>query len=131
MVKKCKRCSETDPDLFYKTHTVYCKECAKAKSREWHTQNKDKPGFKEQRKDQELRWRYGISLQERQELLKLQSYMCDICFNEIDESAHTDHNHKTGKVRGLLCSNCNRALGHFQEDKDILLNAIRYLERHS
>ena len=42
--------------------------------------------------------------------------------------AHIDHNHKTGVIRGVLCRNCNSALGLFQDDTEILEKAIRYLK---
>jgi hypothetical protein len=41
-----------------------------------------------------------------------------------------DHNHETGALRGLLCCDCNQALGKFQDSRDILLKAIRYLDKH-
>ena len=41
---------------------------------------------------------------------------------------HIDHNHKTNKIRGILCGNCNMGLGHFKDNLDVLKNAIKYLE---
>lgn len=126
----CKPCNTEKPLTDFYTGGYYCKECAKAKARERHAKFKDDPTFKRKQKDKELRWRYGITLEQRVSMLEGQGYQCDICFVEIDDRAHTDHDHKTGKVRGILCTNCNRALGHFQEDTDILQAAMDYLERH-
>ena len=80
---------------------------------------------------------YGITIDEYNSLLKKQNYRCAICGGEgflMDSSRHkiklvVDHDHKTGAVRGLLCHNCNRALGLFHDAEDNLLNAVDYLKR--
>jgi len=55
-----------------------------------------------------------------------QKNKCLICDSE--EKLVIDHNHKTGKIRGLLCSNCNCAIGLLKDDSTILESAITYLE---
>jgi hypothetical protein len=76
--------------------------------------------------------RYGITQEQYDELLKNQDYKCRIC--KIDKadnrggSWHTDHDHKTGIVRSLLCSCCNSMLGHAKDDPEILKQAATYLE---
>jgi len=52
---------------------------------------------------------------------------CAICGNKLIK-ANTDHDHKTGEVRGLLCARCNRALGRFADRLDLLEAAVRYLK---
>lgn len=58
--------------------------------------------------------------------------MCDICGNtistKIKKGYHIDHNHVTGKVRGILCAHCNQGLGHFRDNILFLENAINYLK---
>jgi hypothetical protein len=66
------------------------------------------------------------------ELLKKQNYTCAICNNvelrgDVQISLSVDHCHDTLKVRGLLCGNCNRAIGLFKDDPKLLQNAINYL----
>ena len=60
---------------------------------------------------------------------------CAICNCELNSTRYTklavDHCHKTGKLRGLLCTNCNTGLGLFKESKERFESAIRYLEQHS
>ena len=51
---------------------------------------------------------------------------CAICLRQIDDLV-VDHDHTTDAIRGLLCNNCNLAIGHFKEHPDYLLRAIRYL----
>lgn len=55
---------------------------------------------------------------------------CAICENELPEEAskaHVDHCHKTNKIRGILCFNCNVGLGHFKDNPNYLERAINYL----
>lgn len=58
---------------------------------------------------------------------------CQICSCDLTElnirDVHLDHDHKTGKIRGLLCFQCNTGLGHFKDDVDRLQKAIDYLLR--
>jgi hypothetical protein len=75
---------------------------------------------------------YGITVEEYDEMLVTQGGKCAIC--SADEPGgpgrwHVDHDHKTSKVRGLLCARCNRALGGFKDDPVILQSAIDYLRR--
>lgn len=71
-----------------------------------------------------LRYRYELDIADYEEMLKSQNGRCKIC-SQLGKDV--DHDHRTGKVRGLLCGNCNRALGLFREDIGLLIKAIRYL----
>lgn len=84
-----------------------------------------------------LRRHYGIDVRTYNEMLVAQGDCCDICgkaeSNEIKGkvvSLAVDHDHVTGKVRALLCSACNTALGLLNDDTDLLAKAIEYLTRH-
>ena len=72
--------------------------------------------------------RYGINETELNRLLEKQHGLCAICREQPAE--HVDHCHHSGKVRGLLCFNCNGALGRFEDDPEILERAIEYLVAH-
>lgn len=134
--KRCKKCGQVKlRKEYYKDNrrkdgiTAYCKPCKLAKNQEWRNSNPDKY----QKSVSDMRWvakkrRYGISKDDFLEMLYLQNNSCSICKIQIDESAHIDHCHSTGKVRGLLCSNCNKGLGMFKDNIDILKSAIEYLE---
>jgi hypothetical protein len=74
----------------------------------------------------------GITEEDYLRMLVEQNGTCKICKKETPWSRsdkwHVDHCHETGKVRGLLCINCNRGLGLFQDDTGLLKEAIQYLE---
>jgi hypothetical protein len=74
--------------------------------------------------------RHNITQEFFDSLIEEQDNKCAICGTELQAGyrTHIDHNHSTGSVRGLLCSKCNTGLGLFREDKQILLNAVSYLE---
>lgn len=75
---------------------------------------------------------YGINHDVYLEMLAKQNGCCQICGvaeEEHGKRLHVDHNHKTGKVRGLLCSRCNTAIGKFKEDPEVIRKAIQYIER--
>ena len=77
--------------------------------------------------------KYGITLEEYNSILLKQNGKCAICENDKVGRNRTkyfiiDHDHKTNKVRGLLCDQCNKGLGHFKDSKELLLKATKYLE---
>ena len=82
------------------------------------------------RKGQRLR-KFNLTLPEFQAMLESQGGKCLICgYSDTSNPKHfpfVDHCHTTGKVRGLLCSNCNHGLGHFKDSVDRLQAAIQYL----
>jgi len=74
-----------------------------------------------------LRRRYGITGADFDAMVEVQGGTCAVCDQKPE---HVDHDHKTGKVRGILCFNCNQALGNVRDDPDVLRGLIRYLRRH-
>lgn len=88
---------------------------------------------KKAQRNSKLKTKYGISLEEYNDKLIKQNHKCAICgVDEIEQNRNlcVDHNHKTGKVRDLLCSPCNTGLGMFKENIDTLIQAISYLNKH-
>lgn len=81
--------------------------------------------------DRVLKHRYGINRDVLDFLIEEQDGKCKICHKEFDSSSkpHVDHNHTTGDVRGILCRNCNLALGYFKDDILLLWRAMNYLSR--
>jgi len=82
----------------------------------------------------DVRRRYGLSLETYNQMMDEQKGRCAICgelpTNGKGNTLHVDHNHKTKKVRQLLCHNCNLSLGYAKEDTTILSKMIEYLKKH-
>ena len=77
-----------------------------------------------------LRSKYGRTEAEYNALADAQGGVCAICGrNDRARALHVDHDHTTGRVRGLLCNTCNRCLGLLKDDAAVLRSAIAYLER--
>jgi len=80
------------------------------------------------RKNTALMNGHGITLDELERMYENQKGICLICGKEIKgKNCHVDHNHETGKIRGLLCSNCNTGLGLFQDKSRLLIVAAKYV----
>jgi len=78
-----------------------------------------------------LKARYGLSKADYEALLKKQGGFCAICgrANWNGRGPHVDHDHATGKVRGILCGGCNTALGLIYEEIDISKSMTKYLKK--
>ncbi len=99
----------------------YCKPCHNARTRK----SREKVGGE---RTYHLRRRYGITAEEADAMLAAQGGLCAVC--RTAPAAHVDHDHDTGRVRQLLCFNCNGGLGQFRDDPVVLRAAASYVERH-
>ena len=98
-----------------------CKECRLRKRREYSEK------YPERIRNTDLRIRYGITLEDYNAMYERQGGRCAIC--GAGGKLVVDHDHKTGKVRELLCHLCNAMIGCAREDRAILTAAIAYLTR--
>lgn len=98
-----------------------------AKQRILYAKNPDRDRFKA------IGRKYGIVRGEYESMLERQNYVCAICGGAhlSGQPLHVDHCHKTGKVRGLLCMQCNGGLGNFADDFSLLQKAMTYLQKHT
>lgn len=141
--KKCPCCGEVKPTTGFTRNKVngkwgfhsYCKACVNKKTKKYQLDNPEK--CKITKRKQNLKKRYGLTVEDIERMLKNQNYKCAICGREIflhgdsvdkNKIARVDHNHETGKVRGLLCNDCNRGIGLLKDNPMLLANAIKYLE---
>jgi Recombination endonuclease VII len=77
-----------------------------------------------------LKRNYGITVAQYDAMFTAQGGVCAICAESVEGSLHVDHDHTTDAVRGLLCGNCNTAIGLFQEDAARMAAGAAYLERY-
>ena len=116
-----------------------CKECRKLDYKKYYEGKKRENlnAFKKRNLEHHLKHFNHITIDEYDNFLNTQQGRCAICDKEETTVGRwgtvlrlsVDHNHKTGKVRGLLCSKCNHGLGLFDEDINVLLEAIQYLRK--
>ena len=109
-----------------KRHSA-CKECDKERVKARHQANPERT------RNNDLKRNYGITLKEHQQMFDDQNGVCAICKGEGDgkwKKLCVDHDHKTGKVRQLLCRRCNMILGQAYDDASLFSEFILYLDRH-
>jgi len=144
-MKACTVCKQMlSMDNFYNRKSATngkgyrCKSCDKKARNKWATENPERARVSG--RERRLRHRYGVDLKWYEEQLKKQNYGCAIC--DIKENNVTrgvtsnlnfavDHCHSTGMIRGLLCNQCNRALGMFKDSLLLINKAVNYLKQSS
>jgi len=124
--KKCRKCSQIkrQDEFHFNSGSKdglgsWCRHCAKGKGRQI-----------------QLQQRYNLTVKQYELILESQNNVCTICGKlEIIKCGvrvkrlAVDHNHTTGKVRGLLCSTCNLLVAHVENNPKILKEIPRYLRR--
>jgi hypothetical protein len=135
-VKVCTKCKvEKDGEEFtsHKGHKdgldSWCRECHAEHARFRRT---SAPGQKEKTYGDSIRRKFGITLNEYDRILKEQNGACAICkrVNPNGWRLAVDHDHKTGKIRGLLCTRCNTALGTIEDSPERVFSLLAYLEKY-
>jgi hypothetical protein len=118
----CSTCGTNKPPPGYRV----CDSC-RHRARLWYRANKERLSVLNSR--QKRLYKYGITPEEYDTLVDKQGGMCAICgvVPSTKQGLCVDHNHTTGKVRGLLCRTCNLGLGHFGDSVQRLQAALQYL----
>lgn len=150
--RRCTRCKLVREVVQFRIHEkkngkVYlrasCRSCDKVDNHNWYYTKGGKEYYQKWRKHNpeilaktgrksNLKRNYGITPEDYDVLLEAQNGCCGICGRhqtEFKKRLATDHNHKTGYIRGLLCNKCNPGIGAFGEDVNILQRAIDYLKQ--
>lgn len=135
---ECKSCSLAAKAARYRANP----EPEIERARRWQRENPERyklnqrrmrnsPEGKRRQRAGHLLRKFGMTLKQYDAMLEAQEGRCAICTKppRPDVSLHIDHEHETGRVRGLLCFSCNAALGYFGDDCDRLIAAAGYLGR--
>ena len=115
-MKTCLTCGEVKGKEEFRGNRNHCRKCNCAKR------------TPEQQRNSQLKYRYGITLEEYSEMQAAQRGQCYICNKEA--KLFVDHCHDTEQVRKLLCNECNALLGFAYDSPTILRLAASYLEQH-
>lgn len=148
--RKCTKCGLRKRHAkFYKAKKgkdglrAMCKKCCNKASTAWQTENRQSANanmrrFRQNnpekarliRKRAMVRKVYGITLEEYNEITA--ASCCEICGTKIRPNRKClDHDHVTGKIRGLLCNGCNTGIGFFKENPEVMEAAADYIRRHA
>jgi Recombination endonuclease VII len=146
MLRRCSVCEKSLPTSeFYPDSRVkdglrrMCRTCHGAKSYESRIKNSTPTSRSNRERARNLSRKYGISVDEYKKMYKEQNGVCKLCGNPQVENYSrvliktpgfelaVDHNHETGRIRGLLCTPCNLGLGQFKDSIELLEKAISYL----
>jgi hypothetical protein len=145
--KICPKCQEILPTTAFNKASrrdgfqTYCRACHNKMQREKYNSSPEekikrqiRAGRRKERdplvaKKSELKRLYGITFEDYTKMFVDQGEVCAICKEncQTKNSLSVDHDHKNGRVRGLLCNRCNRALGMFKDDPIILQRAAEYV----
>ena len=123
----CRGCDqEVTSDNSYKEQKRLCKACYIKRGIEWDRTHPDAV------RNRRYRYLFGITLDVYNSVLAAQDGVCAICkaINLNGRRLSVDHDHRTGAVRGLLCHNCNSAVGHLKDNPLLIEAAAQYLREH-
>lgn len=130
-MKHCNNCNrDLDESCFSKASSrrdglqTQCKECQAVRRKRWDSENPDA------NRDSYYLRTYGITLDEYNEWFHTQGGRCAVCDThqmDLAKKLAVDHDHITGEVRGLLCTDCNMAIGKLGDDIEGIERALAYL----
>lgn len=146
MTKTCSKCKQAKniTEFRYRAerdcHSSQCRVCEKIKAREYrkthpeqlretHRKARLRPGYRQKQREYTMKSQYGLTRNQRMFMYVKQNGCCALCKTPIPyDRTQTDHNHTTGKVRGLLCTPCNWFVGWVETRRHLLGDALRYLD---
>lgn len=128
-VKSCSKCGQ--PRHEFRKKRNLCVECHKEYHRQYY--KKHKARFNSNARAYHLKTKYDINQSKLDEMLEAQGGKCAICRKPPNcgryKGLNVDHDHRSGKIRGLLCWSCNAGLGHLGDDIRGIRRALSYLSR--
>lgn len=137
----CPRCKQEKPLTdFYRNRAKangrhsYCKDCNRIRSKEWGQSAESKKKRLANARSYILRRIYGINEEIYQEILEKQNGCCAICqkhHTTFSKRLAVEHCHRTGYIRGLCCTYCNRGLAVYHDKSEYFRRAADYLEQNT
>jgi Fe-S oxidoreductase len=129
-LKWCNKCKQELPlsDFYirrlYGTYQGPCKKCRAKVNKLWRKNNYERFRYLWKRSG----WRKrGVNPDEAEKVLSTAS-SCSLC--NSTKNLYVDHDHDVETIRGILCNNCNLALGHFKDNSEVMRKAADYVDRH-
>lgn len=131
-MRDCKHCGS--PIIGRAKQARFCSESCKKATDKVTSPSRSRKGAREWA----IKDKYGLSWDDYEKMHLENNGRCEICESPLSlikspdtETAFVDHDHATGKVRGLLCNPCNRGLGYFRDSRLHLSKALQYLDKHA
>ena len=135
MERTCRKCGEAkEMDLFKRDKTCAngyrhtCVACFRAEQSLRHHSSKNDPAYRalltRNRRKHDLKRKYGLTPEQADKMI---ADGCAICGRQQGRRLAIDHCHKTGRVRGALCTSCNNGIGLFRDSQELLKRAADYL----
>lgn len=123
LASQCKACSGLAGEVFAKSHRkeLSDKSCRLYRENPEHQRTIARKSI--------LKCVYGLEFEDYLQILLNQQNKCAICRKDFLKTPHVDHDHKTGKVRGLLCQECNHGVGNFEDSPARIRDAANYLDK--
>jgi hypothetical protein len=138
----CKECRNQKTKAWKQENPDRVRGHEKSRNRNWAAElanaraRRATPEGRRKLRNWRLKKDHGITLDEYEQMVSDQGGVCKICRRpprggrtHHDQMLHVDHDHATGRIRGLLCRHCNVAIGFFDEDVEIITAAIRYIQQ--
>lgn len=128
--KRCTRCNEVKTasefsKRYARSLVSWCKAC--------HAEERRKRYDTDKAYVQHLQCTYGLSVEQYMEMYAAQGGRCAACRDRLELRTRSrvavDHDHATGKIRGLLCNSCNSALGMLRDESRRVRSLLRYIQR--
>ena len=137
--KTCPDCMQTKSKTEFGRHPSYrdglrnqCRDCRREYERRRSRSPENIEATRESRRRSVMKWRYGTTQDEVEKMVAAQNNRCLICNTEGEgqgmQRLCIDHDHNTGKIRGMLCRKCNAGLGYFRDNPTLIRTAASYLE---
>jgi hypothetical protein len=142
---RCTKCGQVKPpeEFYWKVVGVrrmtYCRTCQGKITEKWRQDNRSRSNQTTRRNA--IKRKYGLTPEAYMAYFEATGFRCEGCgrkgrparyqdLSEGEVQLHLDHDHVTGKIRGVLCTNCNNGVGRFRDDPKLLRRLADYLERN-